>query len=65
MRAIKASSIIVRRRFREMKSYRDVYYTIVVEEVATSTVVGAGSLIVEKKFTRGLSQVGASNSRFM
>ncbi len=44
-------------RFREMKNMPDTYYTVVLEDTAKGKIVGAASLIVEKKFARGCGKV--------
>eukprot|EP01119_Soliformovum_irregulare_P022975 TRINITY_DN7952_c0_g1_i1.p1 TRINITY_DN7952_c0_g1~~TRINITY_DN7952_c0_g1_i1.p1 ORF type:complete len:136 (-),score=23.10 TRINITY_DN7952_c0_g1_i1:224-631(-) len=45
-------------RFQEMKQCHDTYYNIVVEDLASGKIVGAASLIVERKIVRNLGKCG-------
>jgi len=45
-------------RFKMMKRKEGTYYVTVLEDVQTSQVVGAATLVVEEKFIHGCSQVG-------
>ncbi|KYQ91353.1 glucosamine 6-phosphate N-acetyltransferase [Tieghemostelium lacteum] len=45
-------------RYLQMKQYNDTYFVIVAEDKSSGKIVAAGSLIVEKKFIRGVTSCG-------
>ncbi|KAJ3406156.1 hypothetical protein CcCBS67573_g03474 [Chytriomyces confervae] len=45
-------------RFEYLKTRNDTYFTIVVEDIAKSRIIGAGSVVVERKFVHGCGLVG-------
>merc|ERR1711913_91131 len=45
-------------RFEAMKSCKDTYYVVVIEDIALARVIGAATLVVEKKFIHSCGLVG-------
>merc|ERR1712223_2299216 len=45
-------------RFQAMKSCKDTYYVVVIEDVNLARVIGAATLVVEKKFIHSCGSVG-------
>merc|ERR1739848_951576 len=45
-------------RFQAMKSCKDTYYVVVIEDVSLARVIGAATLVVEKKFIHSCGLVG-------
>jgi len=45
-------------RFREMKAAKDVYYVVVIEDVAKSKIIGIATLVVERKFLHDAGKCG-------
>jgi glucosamine-phosphate N-acetyltransferase len=47
-----------RDQFAAMRAAPDTYYHLVIVDRATDQIIGVGSLVVERKFLRGLARVG-------
>lgn len=45
-------------RFEEMKAAKDTYFIIVIEDTTLNKIVGASTLVIEKKFIHGCGSVG-------
>jgi len=45
-------------RFKEMKAANDMYYVVVIEDVAKSKIIGTATLFVEKKFLHDAGKCG-------
>ncbi|KAJ3013227.1 UNVERIFIED_CONTAM: N-acetyltransferase [Siphonaria sp. JEL0065] len=45
-------------RFNYLKARNDTYFTIVVEDIKNSKIIGAGTILVERKFVHGCGLVG-------
>ncbi|KAI9033306.1 glucosamine 6-phosphate N-acetyltransferase [Hyaloraphidium curvatum] len=47
-----------RDRFAFLRTHNDIFFTVIIEEIASRRVVGAGSLLLDGKFVHGCSKVG-------